>query len=160
MEKTTFTSFTQRGGWWVLAQAPVLVLAVALPWWTATGHFDAREFPRLVGVMLTALGFMLTLAGLFSLGDSLTPFPRPLERGVLHRQGVYGFMRHPIYTGLIVASLGWALCWASLPGAASAALTLTFFDRKAAREERWLRQLYPDYVAYALRVKKFFPGIY
>lgn len=160
MEKTTFTSFTERGGWWVLAQAPVLILAVALPWWTASGPFDVRAFPRLVGAMLTVLGFMLTLAGLFSLGDTLTPFPRPLERGVLHRQGVYGFMRHPIYTGVIVASLGWTLCWASGPGVASAALTLVFFDRKAAREERWLRQHYSDYDAYTLRVKKFFPGIY
>ena len=160
MEKTTFTSFTERGGWWVLAQAPVLILAVALPWWTATAPFDAREFPRLVGAMLTALGFMLTLAGLVSLGATLTPFPRPLERGVLHRQGVYGFMRHPIYTGLIVASIGWTLCWTSLPGVVSAALTLAFFDRKAAREERWLRQQYTDYDDYAGRVKKFFPGIY
>jgi protein-S-isoprenylcysteine O-methyltransferase Ste14 len=160
MEKTTTTSFTQRGGWWVLAQVPVLMLAVALPWWTANGPFDAREFPRLVGAMLTVLGFLLTLTGLFSLGASLTPFPRPLERGVLRRHGVYAFMRHPVYTGLIFASLGWTLCWASIAGLASAALTLVFFDRKAAREERWLRQHYPDYDDYALRVKKFLPGIY
>ncbi len=160
MKKTPYTAFTERGGWWVLAQVPVLLLAVVLPWWTATGPFDVHAFPRLAGAMLTALGFMLTLVGLFSLGDTLTPFPRPLERGVLHHQGLYAFMRHPIYTGLIVASLGWTLCWASLPGLASAALTLAFFDRKAAREERWLRQQYPDYDAYALRVKKFFPGIY
>ncbi len=160
MEKMTFTTFIERGGWWVLAQIPVLLLAVALPWWTANGYLEARESLRLVGMSLAAFGILLTLAGLLSLGDTLTPFPRPLEHGVLHRQGLYGFMRHPIYTGLIVASLGWALCWASLAGLASAVLTLVFFDRKAVREERWLRQQYPDYDDYAKRVKKFFPGIY
>ena len=160
MKKTPYTAFTERGGWWVLAQVPVLLLAVVLPRWTASVPFDVHALPTLAGAMLTILGIVLTLLGLFSLGDTLTPFPRPLERGVLHRQGAYGYMRHPIYSGLIVASLGWALCWISLPGLASAALTLAFFDRKAAREERWLRQQYPDYDAYARRVKKFFPGIY
>lgn len=160
MEKMTFSSFVQRGGGWVLAQIPVLLLAVALPWWMANGYLAARAPLRLVGMSLAVCGILLTMAGLFSLGDTLTPFPRPLQHGVLHRQGIYGYMRHPIYTGLIVASLGWALCWASLAGLASAALTLVFFDRKAAREECWLRQRYPEYAAYAMRVKKFFPGIY
>lgn len=160
MKKTLHTSFSDRGGWWVLAQVPVLLLALALPRWTAGGPFDLHTLPTLAGMVLTTLGFGLTLMGLFSLGDTLTPFPRPLERGVLHHQGIYGYMRHPIYSGLIVAAFGWTLCWISLPGLASAALTLLFFDRKAAREERWLHQQYPDYGAYALRVKRFLPGIY
>ena len=160
MEKMTFAAFAERGGWWVLAQIPVLLLAVALPWWAANGYLEARASLRMAGLALSVFGILLSMAGLFSLGGTLTPFPRPLQHGVLHRQGVYGYMRHPIYTGLIVASLGWALCWASPAGLASAALTLAFFDRKAAREERWLRQHYPDYGSYARRVKKFFPGIY
>lgn len=160
MKKTPFKMFMERGGAWVLAQVPVLLLAMALPWWTASGFFDLREWPRLAGMALIALGMLLTTVGLLSLGSSLTPFPRPLTQGSLRRQGVYGRMRHPIYTGLILAAFGWTLCWMSPPGLVSAALTLLFFDRKAAREERWLRQQYPDYDAYARRVKKFFPGIY
>ena len=99
MEKTKFAVFTQRGGWWVLAQVPVLLLAMLLPRWTAAGPFDPHAFLSLVGALLTALGFILTLVGLFSLGSSLTPFPRPLEHGVLRRRGVYASMRHPVYTG-------------------------------------------------------------
>ena len=34
------------------------------------------------------------------------------------------------------------------------------FDRKAAYEERWLRQKYSEYADYARAVKKFIPGVY
>ena len=35
-----------------------------------------------------------------------------------------------------------------------------FFDRKARREERWLRSRFPKYAAYERRVRRFIPGIY
>ena len=79
---------------------------------------------------------------------------------MLRRQGVYQFMRHPVYAGLMIAVAGWSLWWLSWPGIASLAITALFFDRKAAREERWLRSQYGDYAAYARKVKRFLPGIY
>jgi protein-S-isoprenylcysteine O-methyltransferase Ste14 len=69
-------------------------------------------------------------------------------------------VRHPIYTGIVLGALGWALAWLSVAGAAYAALLAVFFDRKARREERWLRSRFPDYAAYAHRVRRFIPGIY
>lgn len=35
-----------------------------------------------------------------------------------------------------------------------------FFDAKARREETWLRQQFPEYANYQLRVRRFLPGIY
>ena len=160
MDKTIFSSFTGRGGWWVLAQVPVLAQAAMVPWWTRAGFFDPANTVQLAGVLLTGAGVLLTTAGLFTLGNALTPFPKPLDNATLRRQGVYQLMRHPIYAGLMVAAAGWSLWCLSWSGMASLAITIVFFDRKAAHEERWLRSQYPDYAAYAGKVKRFLPGIY
>jgi protein-S-isoprenylcysteine O-methyltransferase Ste14 len=98
--------------------------------------------------------------GFVSLGDALTPFPRPRDGATLHRQGVYRFMRHPIYSGVLLAGLGWSGWWLSGAGLLAVLALAIFFDRKAAYEEAWLRKKYPGYADYARRVKKFIPGVY
>lgn len=154
-------SFRDRGGLWVLAQVPVMLLAVALPIWTGSAHLEPRHLLQGIGVVLTVAGIALTVTGLRHLSDALTPFPRPLQDATLHNSGAYGLVRHPIYSGLLVSSVGWSLLWLSLPGLAYAAVVALFFDRKAAREEAWLEAKYRDhYIAYKKRVKKLLPWIY
>lgn len=153
-------SFIARGGIWVLAQVPVMLLAFIISLWFGTGHFVPRHPLSMAGAVATALGVLLAIWGLASLGDALTPFPKPLNGAALHRQGAYRLMRHPIYTGVMLASLGWALWWLSLIGVLYALALAIFFDRKAAYEEIWLRQKYDKYADYARVVKKFIPGVY
>lgn len=153
-------SFVSRGGIWVLAQVPLMLLAFIVPIRFGAGQFVPTDPVQMVGVVVTGLGVALIAWSFASLGDALTPFPRPLDGVALHRQGAYRLMRHPIYTGVILASLGWALWWLSIGGIFCALLLAIFFDRKAAREEVWLREKYQDYPDYARRVKKFIPGVY
>ena len=112
------------------------------------------------GALLAALGLLVTLLGFAALGRALTPFPRPRDDATLRQDGIYAWMRHPIYGGIVLAGLGWALAWQSWPGVAAAAMLFAFFDRKSAYEERLLRQRFPDYAEYARRVRKLLPGIY
>ncbi len=153
-------SFTARGGWWVVAQIPVLIAAVAMPVVTGRGTFWPQHASQWLGVALAALGLTITIAGLVTLGRALTPFPRPRSDGALRTHGVYGLVRHPVYSGLIIATVGWSVWWLSAVGAAYTLLVLVFFDRKSAREERWLGERYPDYTRYRARVRKLIPGIY
>jgi protein-S-isoprenylcysteine O-methyltransferase Ste14 len=69
-------------------------------------------------------------------------------------------MRHPMYTSVMLVSLGWALWWLCEIGVLYVLGLGFFFDRKAAYEERWLRQKYSEYADYAREVKKFIPGLY
>lgn len=149
-----------RGGLWVLAQLPLLLLALVVPLQFGSGHFVPVEPFQFVGVFVTGLGVILIAWGFASLGDALTPFPRPLEEAVLNRQGAFRLMRHPIYTGVILASLGWTGWWLSAIGLLPVLALAIFFDRKAAYEETWLRKKYRGYDDYARRVKKFIPGLY
>lgn len=75
--------------------------------------------------------------------------------------GVYARVRHPIYGGLVLGSLGLALWRGSLGGLLLAALLLVFFDRKSRYEERRLETRFPTYADYRRQVgKRLLPWIY
>jgi protein-S-isoprenylcysteine O-methyltransferase Ste14 len=154
------SGFAARGGWWVVAQVPLLAGALVLPIWTPGADGAAGALLQAIGPPLAALGLLLAFVGLATLGRSVTPFPRPRARGHLVTRGVYRFVRHPVYTGLVVAALGWALAYLSVAGVVYAAALGVFFDRKARREERWLRERFPEYAEYERRVRRLIPGIY
>jgi len=152
--------FGARGGWWVVAQVPVLLGALAAPLLWGAESFDGANIIQAAGAALTALGIVFAVVGFMALGSALTPFPKPLANARLRQSGVYGWVRHPIYSGIIVASLGWSASWLSLPGLLSCVVVIIFFDRKSAFEEKLLRQRFPEYQEYAQRVRKLLPWIY
>jgi protein-S-isoprenylcysteine O-methyltransferase Ste14 len=69
-------------------------------------------------------------------------------------------VRHPLYSGLILAALGWTLFQMSISHLIASALLIILFEIKANREEAWLTKKYPAYSEYRQRVKKLIPGIY
>ena len=154
----------RRGGAWVLAQIPLLLLTFALPAvlpaavlpWPAGTH-PWREY---LGLALGASGLLLAGLGLIRLGPNLTPLPRPKEGGALVTTGVYGLVRHPIYGGIVLLAFGSALRAATWLVVPLALLVLLFFSRKAALEERWLTEKFADYEAYRRRTASLIPWIY
>ena len=134
--------------------------AFAAPLLWGAPSFSLASPLQLAGAALAAAGAALSIAGLASLGSALTPFPRPLDDASLRQSGVYGWVRHPVYSGLVLACFGWALMWLSAAGAVASVVAFFFFDRKSAYEERLLRARFPEYADYAKRVKKLLPGIY
>lgn len=105
-------------------------------------------------------GGSLGTLGVLSLGRNLSPFPKPIEGGRLVVGGAYALVRHPIYSGLIIGSLGWSLLTDTLLGVGLALLLFVFFDLKSRREERWLAETYPQYPDYKKRVRKLIPFVY
>lgn len=153
--------FGARGGWWVAAQFPLLLLAYLIPGWTGQAITGSMAFLQAYGGQaLLVGGALLTFAGVVSLGRWLTPFPQPLPKSQLRTGGAYALVRHPLYSGILLMAFGWSLYSYSLVGLAFDALLFLFFDRKAAREEIWLAEKFPGYVAYRNRVKKLVPWIY
>lgn len=151
------TRFFQRGGAWVLTQGLLLVGDMTL-----AVSFRGGGFGRLIvsaGVALLLLGAGVAAMGARALGRNLTPFPMPGERAQLVRHGIYARLRHPLYTSVIAVALGWALVWQSWPALLLAAALIPFFHAKARREERWLREKFPEYAEYEQRVPRFTPWL-
>lgn len=152
-----------RGEWYVLGQSGFVLLVLFAPMVQGRRPSLSPEVawaPTLIGALLCALGLVFVGVATVSLGSSVSPFPRPKADGQLVSTGLYGIVRHPIYTGLCLLALGYAALWASVPAGAAAVGMFVFLDAKARREERWLAEKFDAYTRYQGRVRKLIPYIY
>ena len=150
--------FLQRGGWWVLGQFTLMLIVAILGMTCRTETKNLATF--LGGLFFLGASALCGLAGMAALGRKLTPFPRPAARAELVQHGIYSLIRHPLYTAVFGAAAGWSLIRQSWPALAASLALAVFFDAKARREERWLRQQFPDYDCYAQHVRRFIPWVY
>lgn len=148
-----------RGEYWLLAQLGLLAALVLVPRWPSPIAGDWIAWRWAIAIPLLSVGAALAIAGLQSLGDSLTPLPAPHATATLVQSGIYAWIRHPLYSGLMTGSIGWAIALWSLSQGAIALVLIGVLIGKARFEERWLRDRYPDYADYQARVKAFLPGI-
>lgn len=140
----------------VAAQFVFLLLLGFLPW----GSLWPRDVSAIViGLVLVALGVGIALAAGGALGRSLTPSPIPKADGQLVTGGVYGLVRHPIYSGLLVLGLGLVAIGASLLHLLAWIALLSILMAKARFEDLMLLGQYPGYRDYAARVGRLVPGI-
>ena len=134
-----------------------MALAVALPPWL--GKLAMGPI-RWAAIVLFCAGMALGFASRRALGKSFTPFPKPVDDGAHVSRGPYRFVRHPMYSAIIVSAGGWALLWGSVAGAVATIALLVLFDLKARREEALLAQSYPSYGDYKRRTRKLIPFVY
>jgi protein-S-isoprenylcysteine O-methyltransferase Ste14 len=149
-----------RGEAWVVGQVVLLLLAIVAPRWERRRPPIVQRMGKLMGVPAVLIGIVLIVPGLLQLGRNLTPLPKPKEHAVLVQHGVYGVVRHPLYSGLLFSLLGGALVTQRLSRLAVALAAFAFFDAKARREELWLIEKFPEYAAYRRKVRKLVPGLY
>ena len=156
------TRFGARGEGYVVLQFVLLGLAALAPFVDAGRGWPAPwgGLARVAGLGLMLAGAALGGVGLLGLGRNLSPLPHPKDDAVLIETGIYGLVRHPIYSGLIAGCLGWALVHNSLLALLLAAGVFVFFDVKSRREERAMAARYPAYGAYQARVRRFSPFVY
>ncbi len=154
----------ERGEYLVLLQGALLIGFVLLPVYRpASWAIDSPALLYLRWGITAPVGLgasVLIIKGLLDLGRSLTPLPYPRENGLLVQSGVYGIVRHPLYSGLIFAALSWSVFQVSLSHLMATAILFAFFETKARKEEAWLTEKYPEYLKYQQQVKKLIPGIY
>jgi protein-S-isoprenylcysteine O-methyltransferase Ste14 len=112
------------------------------------------------GYGIFILGTVIALIAAINLGKNLTPLPRPKENAKLIQNGLYRLVRHPIYFGVIVLSIGWGLIQQSALVWLYVVVIAIFFDIKSRKEERWLVERFSTYADYQGRVRKLIPWIY
>jgi protein-S-isoprenylcysteine O-methyltransferase Ste14 len=113
------------------------------------------------------LGFILTLAGLafacwarVILGRNWSGVVQLKQDHELIVRGPYSMVRHPIYTGLLLAFLGSALAIGEWRALLATVIVAISFWRKLRLEERWLLDLFgQQYADYMQRVKALVPWL-
>lgn len=98
----------------------------------------------------------MVLAGT-SLGRGLTAVPLPNRHARLQTGGLYRFVRHPIYSGLLLATGSVAAASGDRRRLAAFTALAALLTGKASWEERHLVRRFPEYAAYAARTPRFVP---
>jgi len=127
--------------------------------------FYFGSFSKIISNGLLTVPFTLSaLLGLWSfynLGSSIySPFPEPRKNHKIIQKGPYKYIRHPMYTSVILISLLLFLSQPSFIGFMVLALILYICDEKAKLEEDLLTKLHKEYQTYQAATKKFIPFVY
>ena len=113
-----------------------------------------------IGQILFYSGIVIAIWAAILLGPNLTPLPKPKPSGEFIQSGLYRFVRHPIYFGVILVCFGWASIEQTLYTLVLAIILLIFFDLKSRQEEIWLTEKFSEYDVYKQNTKKLIPFIY
>ena len=135
--------------------------------WIASSAFSFADYPLRIGPFIA--GVLCLVAGLWlfyrSHADLGTNWSITLEVREQHRlitHGVYALVRHPMYTALLLYSVGQALVlpnWVAGP-LYLVALAILFVFRVGVEENMMLEQFGDEYAAYMARTKRLVPGLW
>ncbi|MDR7538265.1 MAG: isoprenylcysteine carboxylmethyltransferase family protein [Armatimonadota bacterium] len=102
-----------------------------------------------LGSIVSAVGVLLVVLGWREVYRA---------RGSLATGGVYRYLRHPQYLGVLLVTAGWLVHWPTLPGLVMWPVLLVLYYRLSRREEAYLAQEFGDaYRAYASRTPMLLP---
>lgn len=138
---------------WVIAQAALFAFfLIALISGDSVADVPGLIVAQVMGLVLALGGAALSVWSLMQHGWSVSPFPRPVDDAHLVSSGPYRFVRHPMYSGIVLFTLGVGLAYAN-PAVLLASFTfLVFFMAKTGREEDMLVEAVPGYRTYRSEV--------
>ncbi len=155
-------SRAQRLRYWVLLVIAYLLLLYGreLPY-----PLNLRIIPRATPIscgaaFLCVAGLAFALWARLTLGRNWSGVVALKEGHNLVERGPYRFVRHPIYTGMLIMFFATALVQSHVAGFVGVLLMFASFWIKLDREERLMLQQFPErYAAYQQRVKRIIPFV-
>lgn len=155
----------------VLSRALHVVPLTLAAWLIATPRapiamLNALIVPRTfvlfaAGVILTAAGLGFTVWARMHLAGNWSGSVTLKHDHTLVRDGPYRYVRHPIYTGILLAMTGSAIARDEWRGVLAVALAFVALWRKLGLEERWLTETFgEEYARYRQEVRALIPFVF
>lgn len=165
---STRTSKRRQGRGARLFYLAQMLLSFALLAWPAlgVGWLGTRIVPRtealfVIGACMLIGGLGFAIWARIHLGQYWSGNVTLKAGHRLIRTGPYAIVRHPIYTGLLLAMLGTAVAVDEYRGVLAMVIALQAHIRKLYLEEKWLTEEFrAEYDAYRRDVKALVPGIF
>jgi protein-S-isoprenylcysteine O-methyltransferase Ste14 len=138
-----------------------LALWPAVWLWAALGEAPLRTGAAAVlGVTVMAVGALVTAVSIFAMGRAWRIGIDPENRSELAEDGPYRWIRHPIYSGMLVLLAGNVLLIPHAAITVMALVTALGIAYQARREEQYLLgALGERYARYLARTGRFFPRL-
>lgn len=137
-------------------------LGIDLPLTGFSGHLWATMlgYGATGAILEMMLGGVFIVIGLALLIRGWVQVYRTSLEGQLATQGVYGVVRHPQYTGIMLAVFGQVIHWPTVITLLLFPLIVLAYVRLASREESALTERFgEEYQAYRQRVPMLFPRL-
>lgn len=140
----------------VIAQFSLIAM-IASP---VSDLFSTRS-AALIGALLIIDGVYIAVWALVSMRrGTFRVMPEPAACAQLTQSGPYRWVRHPMYSAVLVAALGAAISHASLEHWVIFLALIVVLLLKIHREEQYLLATYEEYSDYTTRTKALIPFIY
>ncbi len=137
----------------------VLIVLVAVIDRTAGPAATNPAYLSVLGIALTFLGITLQRRAAFAFRAVETPMFVTAKPTTLVQTGIFGYMRHPGYVGLVLVTIGAVLLLRSVVAAAIALVVYCIWlGLRIRREEAVLKEVFgEEYDAWAARTRRFIP---
>jgi len=115
-----------------------------------------------MGMLLAVFGFILRFIAIQQLGKAFTVDVQIANNQTLKQDGLYSVIRHPSYTGVLLAFLGLAITfsnWLSLV-VICIPIFIVFIYRISVEEHALKGEFGPNYLEYMKKTKRLIPFIY
>lgn len=114
---------------------------------------DANFF----NIILAGAGIAMIVISMLQLNKNLSPFPTPKQDGQLVITGLFHYVRHPIYSGILMTMFFLAIFYDSGYKLAITILMTVLFYYKSGFEEFELEKKFPKYRSYKAGTGRFYP---
>ena len=117
------------------------------------------EWFKLGVLTFTVIGIIIIVLSFYQLGSNLSPFPSPVKNAALITTGIFKYLRHPIYTGILLILFSVAIYNTSEYKLIISILLLILFQFKSKYEESRLIANFENYKNYMKDTGKFIPKL-
>lgn len=129
--------------------AGLLLSLKSLPGWLGERWIAPSRTLFFTGVALVVIGLLFSVWARIVLGGNWSGSVTLKQHHEIIRTGPYRWIRHPIYTGLVLAFVGSAVARGEWRGVLAVIIVIAALWRKWRLEERWLAESFgPAYGEY------------
>ena len=146
----------EKAAAWSLVAVQLALLA-GLVWFPGERVWSVPGWLAAIAIVLIIVAAVFAVAAAVQLGPGLTASPLPSAAAQLRTTGVYGCVRHPIYTGLLLGGAAVVLLGGRTSRVWMWLALLTLLWGKTWLEERKLTTRFPGYRDYAAATPRLVP---
>ena len=151
----------KQAGWW---RTLILLIAAAIGFNLIRRGAILWSYTPTIGIIadiVTLIGLIIMLWARTVLGGNWSTAAALKENHELIQSGPYRYVRHPIYSGLLLMVLGVAIYYGRAAGFIAFVIFFIASWLRARQEEKLLTKHFPEeYPSYKARVKAFIPFVF
>jgi protein-S-isoprenylcysteine O-methyltransferase Ste14 len=157
-QESVLTRFIQ---YWLPLLAAFLLLGPG-EWfghsWLRENFVPHNNLVGISGLSVSIIGAVVACRSRYILGKNWSLAVQKKEGHELIQHGIYNYIRHPIYSGLLLIFTGHTLIVGDYRGIIALGIVFVSFRMKLMKEEKWLIEIFGDqYTAYKSRTKALIP---